>query len=98
MDNEETYISAPDLVHMDHSTVQLVFQATNILFTENHLMYLHGYSFYLVRKVFGNNNSRIYPLKFNIVNIPMRNTIKVPVSGLVVIKFKVGNPGNEHIS
>eukprot|EP00253_Pinus_taeda_P006467 PITA_06467 len=76
-----------------NSTVQLVFQATDILFTENHPMHLHGYSFYLVGQGFGNYNSLADPLKFNLVDPPRRNTIIVPASGWAAIRFKADNPG-----
>ena len=76
-----------------NSTVQLVYQATNIFLAENHPMHLHGYNFYVVGQGFGNYNPKTDPLKFNLVDPPERNTVIAPVSGWVAIRFKADNPG-----
>ena len=44
-----------------NSTVQIVFQATNIFLAENHPMHLHGYNFYVVGQGFGNYNPKTDP-------------------------------------
>ena len=51
-----------------NSTMQLVYQATNIFLAENHPMHLHGYNFYVVGQGFGNYNPKTDPLKFNLVD------------------------------
>jgi len=89
---------APDLatkvkVLKYNTTVQLVFQGTNIFVAENHPMHLHGFSFYVVGEGFGNYNPVTDPLKFNLVDPPQRNTVISPVSGWVAIRFKADNPG-----
>eukprot|EP00253_Pinus_taeda_P036153 PITA_36153 len=76
-----------------NSTVQLVFQATNIFVAENHPMHLHGYNFYVVGQGSGNYDPVKDPLKFNLVDPPQRNTVIAPVSGWVAIRFKADNPG-----
>ena len=76
-----------------NSTVQMVFQATNIFVADNHPMHVHGYSFYVVGQGFGNYNPRTDPLKFNLVDPPKRNTIGVPVNGWTAIRFRADNPG-----
>jgi laccase len=76
-----------------NSTVQIVFQATNIFVADNHPMHLHGYSFYVVGQGFGNYNPLTDPLKFNLVDPPKRNTIGVPVNGWAAIRFRANNPG-----
>lgn len=75
------------------STVQMVFQATNIFVADNHPMHLHGYSFYVVGQGFGNYNPLTDPLKFNLVDPPQFNTIGVPVNGWTAIRFRADNPG-----
>lgn len=76
-----------------NSTVQLVYQSTNIFVAENHPMHLHGYDFFVVGQGFGNYNPITDPLKFNLVDPPRRNTVIAPVSGWVAIRFKADNPG-----
>jgi len=76
-----------------NSTVQLVYQTTNIFVAENHPMHLHGYNFYVVGDGFGNYNPKTDPLKFNLVDPPQRNTVIAPVSGWVAIRFRANNPG-----
>ena len=53
-----------------NSTVQLVYQETNIFVAENHPMHLHGYDFYMVGQGFGNYNPKTDALNFNVVDPP----------------------------
>lgn len=76
-----------------NSTVQLVFQTTNIFVAENHPMHLHGYNFYVVGDGFGNYDPVNDPNNFNLVDPPQRNTVIAPVSGWVAIRFRADNPG-----
>ncbi|KAJ9675310.1 hypothetical protein PVL29_024312 [Vitis rotundifolia] len=76
-----------------NSTVEIVFQGTNLQGAENHPMHLHGYSFYLVGYGFGNFNNKTDPKKFNLVDPPEVNTIGVPKSGWAAIRFRADNPG-----
>lgn len=76
-----------------NAIVQLVLQSTNIFIAENHPMHLHGYNFYVVGEGFGNYNPVTDPLKFNLFDPPLRNTVIAPVSGWVAIRFKANNPG-----
>lgn len=76
------------------STVQIVFQDTNIVAAENHPMHLHGYHFYVLASGFGNFNPQTDTAKFNLVDPPQRNTIGVPINGWSVIRFVADNPGN----
>ena len=76
-----------------NSTVQLVFQATNIFVAENHPMHLHGYNFYVVGEGSGNYNPVTDPRKFNLLDPPQRNTVIAPISGWVAIRFRADNPG-----
>ncbi|RWR81277.1 laccase-12 [Cinnamomum micranthum f. kanehirae] len=75
------------------STVQIVFQDTNIVAAENHPMHLHGYHFYVLANGFGNFNPRTDTAKFNLVDPPQRNTIGVPINGWTAIRFVADNPG-----
>ncbi|KAJ7571637.1 hypothetical protein O6H91_01G170300 [Diphasiastrum complanatum] len=73
-------------------TVQIVFQDTSILATENHPLHLHGYNFFVVGRGFG-NFKKSDEAHFNLVDPPERNTIGVPVGGWAAIRFKADNPG-----
>ncbi|KAJ8650856.1 hypothetical protein MRB53_003879 [Persea americana] len=75
------------------STVQIVFQDTNIVAAENHPMHLHGYHFYVLANGFGNFNPQTDTAKFNLVDPPQRNTIGVPINGWSAIRFVADNPG-----
>ncbi|XXG44237.1 hypothetical protein AAC387_Pa01g4096 [Persea americana] len=75
------------------STVQIVFQDTNIVAAENHPMHLHGHSFYVLANGFGNFNPQKDTAKLNLIDPPRRNTIGVPINGWSVIRFVADNPG-----
>lgn len=75
------------------SKVQLVFQDTSIVTTEDHPMHLHGYSFAVVGAGFGNFDPRNDPAKFNLIDPPVRNTIGSTPGGWVAIRFVADNPG-----
>ncbi|KAJ9167215.1 hypothetical protein P3X46_021881 [Hevea brasiliensis] len=73
--------------------VEIVLQGTAIQSPENHPMHLHGYSFYVVGIGSGNFNNFSDPENYNLVNPPEVNTIGVPKSGWVAIRFFANNPG-----
>uniref|UniRef100_F6GYA5 Laccase n=1 Tax=Vitis vinifera TaxID=29760 RepID=F6GYA5_VITVI len=76
-----------------NSTVDIVFQGTNVLAATHHPMHLHGYSFYVVGWGFGNFDGNKDPLRYNMVDPPFQNTISVPSNGWVAIRFEASNPG-----
>nr|QWT83288.1 multicopper oxidase [Toona sinensis] len=76
-----------------NSTVEIVFQGTNLIAGTDHPMHLHGYSFYVVGWGFGNFDKDKDPLNYNLVDPPLQNTIAVPKNGWAVIRFKANNPG-----
>ncbi|KAE9447726.1 hypothetical protein C3L33_20376, partial [Rhododendron williamsianum] len=76
-----------------NSTVQIVFQNTALVGTENHPIHLHGFNFYVLAQGFGNYDNVTGPESFNLVNPQKRNTIGVPVGGWAVIRFVANNPG-----
>jgi laccase len=76
-----------------NSTVELVFQGTNLVAGIDHPMHLHGYSFYVVGWGFGNFDKDKDPEKYNLVDPPLQNTIAVPRNGWSAIRFKANNPG-----
>ncbi|GKV32427.1 hypothetical protein SLEP1_g41039 [Rubroshorea leprosula] len=76
-----------------NSTVELVFQGTNLFQGSDHPMHLHGFSFYVVGVGLGNFDNEIDPLKYNLVDPPLSNTIIVPSNGWLAIRFKADNPG-----
>ncbi|CAM8938463.1 unnamed protein product [Rhodiola kirilowii] len=81
------------LVLKYNSTVEMVFQGTNVVGGIDHPMHLHGYSFYVVGTGLGNYNPVRDPLTFNLVDPPLRNTVIVPINGWSVIRFRANNPG-----
>ncbi|GAB2282684.1 hypothetical protein Dimus_017222 [Dionaea muscipula] len=76
-----------------NTTLQIVFQGTSLVGTENHPMHLHGVNFHVMAQGFGNYDNSTDPSKFNLVNPLLRNTIGVPVGGWVAIRFRANNPG-----
>ncbi|KAK8963024.1 putative laccase-9 [Platanthera guangdongensis] len=76
-----------------NTSLEIVFQGTNLLARENHPMHLHGFSFYVVGTGFGNFDKDKDPLNYNLVDPPYQNTVGVPRSGWAAIRFKAQNPG-----
>ncbi|KAL1536235.1 laccase [Salvia divinorum] len=76
-----------------NTTVEIVFQGTNLVNGIYHPMHLHGYSFYVVGMGTGNFDRKRDTLKYNLVDPPLRNTIAVPKNGWTAIRFKANNPG-----
>ncbi|XP_059629869.1 laccase-14-like [Cornus florida] len=76
-----------------NSTVELVYQNTNLVAGTDHPMHLHGYNFYVVGWGFGNFDKDKDPLRYNLVDPPLQNTIAVPKNGWAAIRFKANNPG-----
>ncbi|KAH9311406.1 hypothetical protein KI387_026441, partial [Taxus chinensis] len=75
-----------------NTAVQIILQGTNIFAAESHPVHLHGYDFYIVGEGFGNYNPVLDPLKFNLIDPPMRNTVAVRVNGWAAIRFVADNP------
>ncbi|OMO61344.1 Multicopper oxidase, type 1 [Corchorus capsularis] len=76
-----------------NTTVEIVFQATNLVRGTDHPMHLHGFSFYVVGSGRGNFDKDKDPLNYNLVDPPLQNTIAVPVNGWTAIRFEAHNPG-----
>ncbi|KAI0530665.1 hypothetical protein KFK09_000212 [Dendrobium nobile] len=76
-----------------NTSLEIVFQGTNVLAAENHPMHIHGYSFYVVGRGFGNFDEEKDPLSYNLVDPPIENTVGVPKSGWAAIRFRATNPG-----
>ncbi|XP_072995105.1 putative laccase-9 [Typha latifolia] len=75
-----------------NTSVEVVFQGTNILAGENHPMHLHGQSFYVVGSGEGNFEEKDI-LGYNLVDPPYQNTVGLPKSGWTAIRFRTTNPG-----
>ncbi|CAK9201154.1 unnamed protein product [Sphagnum troendelagicum] len=85
---------ATRLSHIDYnSNVQLVLQDTSILLFETHPFHLHGFSFHIVGRGYGNYDPATSPATFNLVNPPYRNTFGVNYGGWIAIRFQADNPG-----
>ncbi|XP_010937049.1 putative laccase-9 [Elaeis guineensis] len=76
-----------------NTSLEIVFQGTNLLAGENHPMHLHGYSFYVVGRGFGNYDAEKDPESYNLVDPPLENTVGVPKNGWAAIRFRATNPG-----
>ncbi|KAJ1280927.1 hypothetical protein BS78_04G269500 [Paspalum vaginatum] len=75
------------------AVVEVVFQDTAILGAESHPMHLHGFSFYVVGRGFGNFDKSKDPASYNLVDPPYQNTVSVPKAGWAAIRFRAANPG-----
>ncbi|XP_022684582.1 laccase-21 [Setaria italica] len=75
------------------AVVEVVFQDTGILAAESHPMHLHGFSFYVVGRGFGNFDKNKHPATYNLVDPPYQNTVSVPKAGWAAIRFRAANPG-----
>jgi laccase len=75
------------------TVVEVVFQDTAILGAESHPMHLHGFSFYVVGRGFGNFNKDKDPATYNLVDPPYQNTVSVPTGGWAAMRFRAANPG-----
>ncbi|KAJ8760447.1 hypothetical protein K2173_015114 [Erythroxylum novogranatense] len=76
-----------------NSTVEIVFQGTNLVAGTDHPMHIHGTSFYVVGWGFGNFDKDKDISTYNLVDPPLQNTIAVPKNGWAAIRFKAKNPG-----
>ncbi|CAD6249322.1 unnamed protein product [Miscanthus lutarioriparius] len=79
---------------VEYGTVmEVVFQDTAILGAESHPMHLHGFSFYVVGRGFGNFDKDKDPTTYNLVDPPYQNTVSVPTGGWAAMRFRAANPG-----
>ncbi|XP_073106221.1 putative laccase-9 [Elaeis guineensis] len=76
-----------------NTSVEMVLQGTNLLAGLNHPIHLHGYSFYVVGRGFGNYDKDKDPATYNLVDPPFENTVTVPKNGWAAIRFRATNPG-----
>ncbi|KAF3336337.1 laccase-15-like protein [Carex littledalei] len=77
-----------------NTTVEIVFQQNNILSgAANQPLHLHGHSFYVIGRGFGNFENTTDPLSYNLVDPPFVNTVGVPQNGWATIRFRATNPG-----
>lgn len=79
-----------------NSTVEIVMQGTNLVAGIDHPMHLHGHSFFVVGLGFGNFDKDKDPLKYNLIDPPLMNTVTVPRNGWAAIRFRANNPGKEN--
>ncbi|KAK2980514.1 hypothetical protein RJ640_022516 [Escallonia rubra] len=75
------------------TSMEVVMQGTNLLAAIDHLMHLHGHSFYVVCYGFGNFDEKKDPLAYNLEDPPLRNTAAIPRNGWIAIRFRANNPG-----
>lgn len=88
--------NATKVMYLEYnSTVEIVFQGTNVVRAVDHPMHLHGHSFYVVGRGSGNFNASTDPRRYNLVDPPLQNTVAVPVNGWTTIRFRANNPGTD---
>ncbi|KAK7380578.1 hypothetical protein VNO78_33092 [Psophocarpus tetragonolobus] len=75
------------------STMEIVFQGTTLVSGIDHPIHLHGTSFFSVGYGFGNFDKHKDPMKYNLENPPLVNTVLVPNSGWAAIRYMAANPG-----
>lgn len=80
-----------------NASVEIIFQGTNVLASDNHPIHLHGYSFYVVGWGFGNFDPDKDPLRYNLVDPPEETTVGIPNNGWVAVRFRADNPGKFHL-
>lgn len=83
-----------------NTTVELVFQNTNLITGLDHPMHLHGFSFHVVGFGFGKFNKSKDPMNYNLYDPPLMSTVMVPLNGWAAIRFRATNPGmspSEHV-
>jgi len=78
------------------STVEIVFQGTNLVTAIDHPIHVHGFSFFGVGFGIGNFDKEKDPMTFNLYDPPLINTILVPNNGWAAIRFQAHNPGMLH--
>ncbi|KAK7364559.1 hypothetical protein VNO80_13296 [Phaseolus coccineus] len=79
------------------STVEMVFQGTNLVTGLDHPMHLHGFSIFAVGYGLGNFDKEKDPISYNLYDPPLINTILVPKNGWAAIRFHALNP-DRHLS
>ncbi|CAN6478191.1 unnamed protein product [Victoria cruziana] len=91
---EEWATTGTKVVVLEYNeTVELVMQGTNMNGQINHPLHLHGHSFFVMARDFGNFDPDNDPKRFNLVDPPYENTVGVPASGWVAVRFRAVNPG-----
>ena len=75
------------------STVEIVFQGTNLVAGMDHPIHLHGTTFYIVGHGFGNFDKHKDPKTYNFINPTFRNTVLVTINGWAAIRYRAANPG-----
>ena len=73
--------------------LKLFSKGTNLVSGIDHLMHLHGFSFFVVEYGFGNLDKNQDSEYFNLVDPPLLNIVIVPKSGWTAIWFQANNPG-----
>ncbi|KOM55955.1 hypothetical protein LR48_Vigan10g184700 [Vigna angularis] len=75
------------------STVELVFQGTNLVTGIGHPIHVHGFSLFAVGFGFGNFDKEKDPMTYNLVDPALVNTVLVPNNGWASVRFHALNPG-----
>ncbi|KAK8470189.1 hypothetical protein PHAVU_004G087000 [Phaseolus vulgaris] len=78
------------------STMEMVFQGTNLVTGIDHPIHVHGFSIFAVGYGLGNFDKEKDPISYNLYDPPLINTILVPKNGWAAIRFHALNPGMLH--
>ncbi|XP_062197637.1 laccase-15-like [Phragmites australis] len=75
------------------ATVEVVFQSTSLLQSDSNPMHLHGHDVFVLAQGLGNYDAARDVARYNLVDPPVRNTVRVPRLGWVAVRFVADNPG-----
>lgn len=78
------------------STVELVFQGTNMVTGIDHPIHVHGFNLFAVGFGFGNFDKEKDPMTYNLIDPALVNTVLVPNNGWASVRFHALNPGMLH--
>ena len=73
--------------------VDVVFQNTAVMDTDNHPMHLHGHDVFVLAQGHDNYDAARDAARYNLVDPPLKNTVLVPRLGWAAVRFVADNPG-----
>ncbi|PNT65771.1 hypothetical protein BRADI_3g02361v3 [Brachypodium distachyon] len=75
-----------------NTTVEIVFQSPLLADSYSNPMHMHGHDFFILAQGFGKYDAEKDVKRYNLVDLPVRNTVHVPIFGWAVIRFVTKNP------
>jgi len=75
------------------AVVDIVFQNSAVMDTDNHPMHLHGHDMFALAQGHDNYDAGRDAARYNLVDPPLKNTVLVPRLGWAAVRFVADNPG-----